>query len=93
MLFAPFSSVCLFLRRCFPLVVTLAATGRLPSHTCAVTKWRTRSEAESCEGGLSRTMRTQRGKSSLEEAKSRLEWSERNGSRGLIEWKLTVNGA
>ena len=40
----------------------LAAIGRLTAHSSAETEWRTWSEAESCAGGLSWTMRTKRGK-------------------------------
>ena len=42
--------------------MTLATTGRPNAHTCGGTEWSTWSEAESCAGGLSWTMRTERGK-------------------------------
>src|SRR5205807_3341278 len=61
--FAPFCCRSFWsLRRCFPLVVKLATTGRLTAHSTAETEWRTWSAAESCAGGLSWTMRTKRGK-------------------------------
>jgi len=91
---APFGVVVVWVlglkKQVFPLVETLATTGRLTAHTCGVTKWSTWSEAESCAGGLSWTMRTKRGKLIESLSAAGMERSEMEAATLLIQGAVSA---